>query len=84
MQPFRFEIATLSTGIIYAGQCCGSGFGQIRIVLLDPDRYQFQTNEKVNKMYFFPKNPIMVSKILKLMTPLKLTRKITHSKLARQ
>jgi hypothetical protein len=45
--------------------CCGSGCrsGRIRIILpdpdqrpghADPDRYQFQANDKVNKLYFFP------------------------------
>jgi|LakMenEpi03Aug12_release.lakeMendotaPanAssembly.Ray.scaffolds.fasta_scaffold4387761_1 hypothetical protein len=40
-------------------QCFGSGFrsgsGRIRIILPDPDLYQFITNEKVDKLNFFQK-----------------------------
>jgi hypothetical protein len=52
-------------------QCCGSGFGRIRIILsdpdqhpeqADPDRYHFQANDKVDKQYFFPENFNMLSK----------------------
>ena len=56
-------------------QCCESGLGRIRTILphLDPDRYQFQANDKVDK-----KNPSfhMLSKLLKIMTHLTLRRKI--------
>jgi hypothetical protein len=39
----------------------------IRIILLapDPDRYQFNSNEKVDKVDFFPENFNMLSKTLK-------------------
>jgi hypothetical protein len=38
-------------------QCFGSGSGRIRIILpdpADPDRYQIQAYEKVDRLYFFP------------------------------
>ncbi len=66
---------------LYIGnRCCGfgSGSGWIRIIFPDlvwdrhpghagpnPGRYQFQANEKVNKLYFFPWKYNMLSKILK-------------------
>jgi hypothetical protein len=36
----------------------------------DPDWYQFQTNDQVDKLYFLPENFNLLSKILKIMTPL--------------
>jgi hypothetical protein len=46
-----------------------------------PDRYQFQSNEKVDKLYFFPENFKMLPKILTILTPVTLMRKIKHYKL---
>jgi hypothetical protein len=62
-------------------QCCGSGSGRIRIILPDPDGCQFQGKEKVGKLYVFPENFEMLSKILKIRTPLTLMRKKEHCKL---
>jgi hypothetical protein len=45
----------------------------------DPDRYQFQAT---GKLYFFSQNFNMLYKLLKIMKPLTLTRKINHSKRA--
>jgi hypothetical protein len=50
--------------------------GGIRIILLD--RYQFQANEKVDKLNFLPENLFMLSKILKIITHVKLMREIKH------
>ncbi len=41
----------------YIFQRCGSGSGRILFIFpdpdqLDPDRYQFQANDKVDKLYF--------------------------------
>ncbi len=47
-----------------------------------PDRYLFQAKDTDDKLYFFPENFNMLSKILKIMTPLTLMRKIKHSKTA--
>jgi hypothetical protein len=47
------------------------------------DRYQFQTNQKVDRFYTFSENFKMMSKILKIMTPLTLIRKIKLCKLAK-
>jgi hypothetical protein len=51
-------------------QCCGSGFSRIRIILphLDPDRYQFQANDKVDKKILFSRFFNMLSKLLNIMT----------------
>jgi hypothetical protein len=57
-------------------QCCGSGSGRIRIILPDPDRNQFQANEKVEILNFFLENFNMLAEILKIMTHLTLMRKI--------
>ncbi len=38
------------------------------------------TNDQVDKLYFSPETSNMLSKILKIMTPLTLTRKSNHSK----
>jgi hypothetical protein len=49
----------------------------------DPDRYQFQAYEKVDKGNFFPQNfniPVLSKKILKIMTHLTLMRKIKQCK----
>jgi hypothetical protein len=61
-------------------QCCGSGSGLIRNILpvQDPDRYPFQANEKVDKLYFFPENFKLLSKIQIIMTHLTLMRKIKY------
>jgi hypothetical protein len=48
----------------------------------DSDRYQFQADENVDKLNFFPENFNMLSKILKIATYLTLVRKIKHCKLA--
>jgi hypothetical protein len=48
----------------------------------DSDRYQFQADEKVNKLKNFPENFNMLSKILKIVTYLTLMRKIKRCKLA--
>ncbi len=74
-------IATLSQRHL---QCCGSGSGlgsgsgRIRIILPDLDRYQFRAHVFLN---FSPTNFNMLSKILKIMTPLPFTRKENHRKL---
>ncbi len=51
-------------------QICGSVSCRILIILpdpdpADPDRYRFRTNEKVDKLDFFPENSNMVSKMQK-------------------
>jgi hypothetical protein len=49
--------------------------GHADLDLADPDRCQFQANEKVDKVDFFQKNLYMLSKILKTYTHLTLMRK---------
>jgi hypothetical protein len=62
---------TVVTEYVRSKQYCGSGSGSgpIRIILSDPDQhpdgYQFQENEKVDIVDFFPKNFNMLSKTLK-------------------
>ncbi len=46
-------------------QCCGSGSGRIVIISEDPDL--FKPSEKA-KLYLFPENLNILSKILKSMT----------------
>ncbi len=47
----RLSIDAAESHLLRYMQCCESGSGRIRTILphLDPDRYQFQANDKVDK-----------------------------------
>ncbi len=49
----------------------------------DPDRYQCQEYEKVDKLYFLSQKIHMLSKILEIMISLTLMRQINHCKLSK-
>ncbi len=53
-------------------QCCGSGSGQIVIIWADPDPFKPKEEAQLN---LFPENFNILSKILKIMTSMTLTRK---------
>jgi hypothetical protein len=61
--------------IKYFIQSNGSRSGRIRIILPDPDRYQFQ-------FHYFSENVNILFKILKIVTPVTMMRKIKQCKLA--
>ncbi len=59
-------------------KCCGSASGRIVIIWADPDPFKPKEEAELN---LFPENFNILSKILKIMTSMTLTRNITQCKL---